>query len=284
MKDIKKILEKIDYLPSLPDVVNKVLAIANNPNSTAKDLEEVIKKDPAMTSKILKVANSAYYSFPRQISTISQAVVILGFKSLKNLAISVSTGKLFKSTNNSAFNRKDLWKHSVCVAATAEIIATMYGLSDIEQCFILGLLHDIGLIVEDEFLNKELKNILDAIRKSEDKLLPEEERKMFGIDHAMIGKKLFEKWKFPEFMGKVVGFHHNPKFADDKNKVLTSIVYLADIVVRLKKIGFDGDKYIPALQKQAFLVLNLSKRDIKTISDKLDATFAKLNDFFVLVD
>ena len=150
---IKRILSKTKDLPTLPAVVAKVMKAVSNPMATAGDLNGIISTDQALTSKVLRLANSAYYGFPQEITNITQAVTILGFNTIRNLALSVSVHKmLFASREKELFSHRDFWKHSVATAVAAKMLANQTGYKSEENAFTAGLMHDIGKNVFDQFL------------------------------------------------------------------------------------------------------------------------------------
>ncbi len=281
--DILRKLNEIQELPTLPTIVNKVLTISNSPNSTAKDLNRVISQDQALASKTLKLVNSAYYGFPRTVTRITEAVVILGFNAVKKLALSASVCG-FVATSDKGTERKQLWKHSVGAAVASTIIAKRAKIAgEAEDFFITGLLHDIGIIIEDQFFHEEF---IKALSVADERIIPIElaEKEVFGADHAIIGKKITEIWKLPSRMGNIIGFHHQPQYAFGDTKKDTCVIYFADLICKLKKFGFDGDKVIPKLRKEPFQVLGIEKDDIKDLSKEFDTEIKKAEDFLKLVE
>src|ERR1035437_3936527 len=141
--ELQKALAKFKDLPTLPDVVAKVMQIVSNPLTTAGDLNQVISLDQALTFKVLRLANSAYYGFPKEITTITQSVTILGFNTIRNLALSVSVHKmLFADREKGLFNYRDFWKHCVAVGVCSRVLARRVGYKSEENAFTVGLLHD----------------------------------------------------------------------------------------------------------------------------------------------
>ncbi|MCK9224221.1 MAG: HDOD domain-containing protein [Candidatus Muirbacterium halophilum] len=281
--DILKQLQIIDELPTLPTIVAKVLEMANSENTTANDLNKIISQDQALTSKTLKLVNSAYYGFPRTVKKIREAVVILGFNAVKNLALSVSICELFNKAD-ADFDRRTLWKHSVGVAVATGVVAKHAKMAnEAEDFFVSGLIHDIGLIILDQYFHDDF---IKCIKEASSRNIPIEiaEKEIFGTDHAMIGKKMAEIWKLPSKLGNVIGFHHQPQYAYGESKKETSIIYIADLVCKLKHFGFDGDSVIPKLRKEPFIILNIEKDQIKHISKELDLELKKVDDFLKLVE
>lgn len=276
-----KILKKIEEIPTLPAIITQVIKIANDPKSTADSLNKIITKDQSLTSKTLKLVNSAYYGFPRTINKITEAVVILGFNTIKSLAMSVSVCELFSDeTDVEGFSLSGLWRHSVSVGICSELIGKHIKHPLTEELFILGLLHDVGLVVECQYFREDFVECLRAAKSG--KVLQDVEKEIIGIDHGLIGKKVTEQWKLPKMISSVVGFHHQPKFAYGDTKELTSIVYFADIICRLKKIGTSGSYIMEKLQPEAFEAIKFKKEDIKIIASQIDSAMEKAKDFLDL--
>ncbi|MGM0507606.1 MAG: HDOD domain-containing protein [Fusobacteriota bacterium] len=263
-KKVKEVIAKIDDLPTLPTVVTKLMELVDNPNSNAKDINDVIKTDQALTTKVLKLVNSAYYAFPRAIATVTDAVVILGFNTVRSLALSVTVCKMF-SGGDEDFSREDLWEHSIAVAFASRIIAKMVGFKNEEQAFVAGLLHDVAKIIEDQNIHEEF--IKAVIESREKKIsLIETEKKYIGMDHSLIGRRVADKWELPHDITKVIGYHHRPEFAGDaEHKKLASIVHVADAIVKIRKIGHSGNYGKVSLDQNAVSLLKLAKKDLAKV-------------------
>lgn len=200
-------------MPSLPTVATNALSLMGNPRTSMKDLGNVIGSDQAITTKLLKMVNSAYYGFPRRISTISQALVVLGVEGLRSLIMGLSVQPMFSSKIGQL-----LWVHSVTSAATAKLISQKYGNVHPEESFVVALIHDIGRLIlclhfPDEFnkmgfLNKDSLKDLSA------------EREFFGMDHCEIGAVLATNWNLPDKIIESIKYHHKPNMAMQNQVVL----------------------------------------------------------------
>ncbi|MDD5091260.1 MAG: HDOD domain-containing protein [Candidatus Wallbacteria bacterium] len=278
------IIDRIEKLPTLPAVLMKVIETAENENSTAADLNKIISRDQALTGQILKLANSAYYGFPRSITKITEAVVIMGFKTVKGLCLSATVCSMFKSDEKVGnFSPRELWRHSVAVGICAEVIAKRIRSKMVEELFTLGILHDMGILMVMEFLKEDFVTI-QTKTELEQRRLSEVEKEIIGMDHGLIGKSLSQKWKIPKLIGDVIGFHHTPQYAFGDAKEMAAIIYLANLICELKKIGHDGEYIIPPLAREPFLTLGLEKNDIKPVADQMDQEMAKAQEFLKLVD
>ncbi len=206
----KKIYSKIDELPTLPVVLPKLLSLIESDQGNFTRATDVILSDPSLTSKILKVANSAYYGFSQQITTLKGAVALLGFSMVKSLALSMGVfHTLPGSGEGNHFSQKGLWVHSLAVATVMAELDKRFGEKDgSEHIFVTGLLHDIGKIVLAHFFSDIFQQVLDEIHEAKDEEYYEIERSVIGFDHGEIGAMLLERWKFPEVICNAVALHH----------------------------------------------------------------------------
>ena len=227
-----KIYSKIDELPTLPTVVMRILSLIEDANTNTTDITEAISLDPALTSKVLKIANSAYYGFSQLISDLERAVALLGFNMVKSLALSIGVMKTLPSEKKStSFSERELWLHSVTVATIIKEMGKKIGMEkDHEYLFIIGLLHDIGIIVLDQFFNELFQEILkDPIALERGKLY-EAERKVLGFDHGEVAAILLNRWKFPNEIIKPIVLHHSTKYPEDFAQKETAMLRIANAI------------------------------------------------------
>ena len=280
-EQVKNLIAKIDDLPTLPNVITKIMEILENPKSTARDIDNVIKTDQTLTAKTLKMVNSAYYGFPRRITTVTDAVVILGFNTVRSLALSATVCKMFLGGSKD-FDREALWEHSIAVAFASRIIAKRVRYSDEEEAFVAGLLHDVAKIVEDQYFHEEF---MKAVTKSKNELISllECERQELGMDHSLIGRRVADKWNLPLKITKVIGYHHQPEFAGAEDQEITSIVHVADVLVKINKIGDSGNYGSIEINKTAIAALKLNKKDLAEIVQKLILEMKKAEEFLKII-
>jgi len=246
----KRIMAEAENIPSLPDIANKILEQISNPNSTPKDFQEIISKDPVLTAKVLKMANSAYYGYSREIETISEAIVILGLNTLRSLVIAISAyTSLNREAEGYGLQKGGLWRHSLATAIGAKIIAKQNGYKETEKFFVAGLLHDIGKII----LSKHILRYIDEIStlaKMRDISFEIAESEVMGFNHCTIGSDLANFWKLPQLFADVTKFHHSPEACISNNVNIVEIVHIADIISYLMKVGLgkDGNYYKPSGQ------------------------------------
>ena len=253
---LRRITDKIVGLPTLPSMLQNINRLMLNPRTSAKEVAQLISSDPAIASKVLRVVNSSFYGFPNRISTITHAIVILGFNTVKSIVLSSTIFDVFKGEKERvSFDRKNFWRHSVGCGAASRAVGRLVGYSALEEIFIAGLLSDIGKIVLDQFLHEHFSKIMDSVR-TRDCLLIDAEKETLGVTHAEVGAWLFEKWNMSKGLIEAIRFHHNPAMAGEHQR-LASIVHLGDILVRAMRFGSGGDGKIPAISDVAWQALGL---------------------------
>jgi len=275
---ILKILEKIKALPTLSVVVARVIQVVSNPLTSASDLSGIITVDQALTAKVLKLANSAFYGFPFRIKNITQAVSILGFDTIRNLALTVSVHKIFTGETERGFSHQEFWKHSVGVAICSSLLAKKIKYKSPESAFTAGLLHDIGKNLFEQYLHEEF---MEALKVSSDKgiSMKEAELEVIGTDHTAVGRMMAEKWNLPHELKTGIGYHHNPDEEKEEN-VMATIVYAANIMCKKKGVGFSGDNAIMPLSSDAKSLLMLDEKGEEELMLKLDSELEEAKAFF----
>jgi len=236
---IRLALGRIGDIATLPEVTVKIISIVDDPKSTAHDLHHVIKNDPALATKILKVVNSAFYGLPGQVSDLDRAIVLLGLSAVKNIAISASISRLFTTEKISdKFNARDIWKHSVAVGVvTREFCCRVGKKAFAEEAFLAGLIHDLGLLIERQAFPEQLSEVIRSVCKN-GRPICDVEMEMLGADHQALGAALAAKWKFPRPLQTVLGYHHRTEGLAEDQRLLPMLVYIADTLACHERIGF----------------------------------------------
>lgn len=235
----KLALSKIGDIATLPEVTTRIITVVDDPKSTARDLHNIIKNDPALASKILKVVNSAFYGLPGQVSEIDRAIVLLGLSAVKNIAISASISRLFTAERISdKFTARDIWKHSVAVAVATRQIAVQLGKRAFaEEAFLAGLIHDLGILVERQAFPEALAEVIREASRC-NRPFYELEQEIIGADHQMLGSALGAKWKFPRGLQTVLGYHHKVENLGADHRLLPVMIYIADTLCCHERFGF----------------------------------------------
>lgn len=220
-------LDGIDNLPALPEVVTRILTLVDDPNISAERIAEVAGQDQSMVAGILRMVNSPFYGLARRITSIQHAVVLLGFRAVRNLALSAVLVRTFgSSSRDRRFDRTRLWRHTVACGTGARLLAREVGTVDPEEAFLAGLVHEIGLLVFDQFYHGGLGRVLDLVL-TEGCGQREAEVEVFGHDHAEVGRALARRWNFPPGVVEAIGCHHDPTAAK-REPALAAVVHLSD--------------------------------------------------------
>lgn len=223
VNDIKRIIQQLPELPAMPNVVAIALDVMKDPKASVKKLCDVISNDQAITTEILKVVNSAYYGLPQQITTINQATALLGFNKVRNLILSCAVKPMLMSHGG-----KILWEHSIKTAIGAEFIGKSLGRSDADECFVFGLLHDVGKIVFELYNKSAMQEVDRLVSFGADRSAAE--KMMFGFDHSEAGDELITKWRLPKMIRACVKHHHKPHLSEFPGTV--GIIYASDRIVQ----------------------------------------------------
>lgn len=224
---LRSMLARIDDLPTLPEFVTRLLAAVEEPSVSGREIGDIVGEDQAMTAAVLKLVNSPYYGLSRRIGSIQHAVMLLGFRTVRNLALSAVLVKSFgPSSPDARFAHAALWRHAVACAAGSRLLALRLGVAEAEEAFLSGLVHDMGVIVIDQYLHDDFRQILDLVTANRISLR-EAERQVLGRDHQFVGALLARRWHFPAPVVDAIAFHHQPWRAKRDPK-LAAIVHLAN--------------------------------------------------------
>jgi len=247
-ENIKRIAQNVLSLPALPTIIAQMVELIDNPRTSASQLTKLISTDQVLTTKILKLANSAYYGFPRRIGTVNLAIVVLGFDMIKDLGLSVSIIDRFKRRSvDPSFDMSRFWEHSIACGAVSKMLARILNFRITGEVFVAGLVHDLGKLILNQYFPKEFSEIMKRITHHKESFL-EAEDKILGVGHALIGSWLIERWNLPEHLVEVIEYHHNPQDASHYVQ-LASIVHFADFLCKWRGIGYSGDTLLPPLSE-----------------------------------
>ena len=236
---VEHALTKCSDITTLPEVTAKIIQLVEDRDSTARDMHEVIRTDPALSARVLKVVNSAFYGLPGQVASVDRATVLLGLSAVKNIAIAASISRMFNAQQVGAeFTAKDIWKHSVAVGVAGRMIAKRSGFPvAADEVFLAGLIHDIGLMVARQAYPEKLTETVEQAVAGRGSFL-ELEEKIIGANHQAFGDRLVSKWKFPRNLRAMVGLHHHPERMADELKPFGAIIRAADLICCQNRIGF----------------------------------------------
>lgn len=246
------IRESLDRLPPMPAVIQRVMELTNDPNCTAQELQKVIGMDEVLSSKVLRLVNSARYGFPRRITTLSHAVILLGFETIRNLALGVATVRLLlRHSANSPVNRQRFWEHSLQTGLAASALAKHLrkDLITREEMFLAGLLHDLGILFLSQVFPEEYRAVMGHCGSLEETYSLEQE--ILGITHGEVGAMMAERWNLPPVFVEVMQHHHAPT-EQLRFYCHVSAVYLGDLLSHSIGESHDQIPELPLHIQQAF--------------------------------
>lgn len=248
---LRQVTEKIIGLPTLPTIVTQLISMVGDPASSARQIAQLVSADQALTAKILKVANSSFYGFAREIATVQLSIVVLGIEMVKNIGLSVTVLKRFATgREHRLFDRQRFWEHAIGCGVAVRMLARKFGDRRIaDEAFVAGVLHDIGKLILIEYFYDEFAEALE-LAESQDMAITDAEAEVMGVTHAEIGGWLAEKWNLPKHLVNAIAHHHHP-FAPDKPEDLTVLVHLGDALIRHLRIGNSGDQQLACLDARA---------------------------------
>lgn len=231
VNNLDKIIKTVEHIPTLPIVSKQIMLLLGDENVSLKQVAELIERDQALTVRILKIANSAFYGTLSKVSNIDHAMVILGIQEIRSILFAFSVHGFFSRDKTDGFDRTRFWRHSVVCSQVAKYLARYFNVANDETLFLSALIHDIGKVVLDQYFHEEFLQILDYVSSKEESF-SKAEKEVVGITHYQLAAKLLQQWKFPEKVYMQVFYHHAPWH--DKNYMTGSIiVYLANIFTKL---------------------------------------------------
>jgi putative nucleotidyltransferase with HDIG domain len=225
----------------------RISQMVNESATSVEDLSRLIMSDTALAGQILRLVNSAYYGFPKRITTISEAVVVLGFNTIRNLVASVGVARAFQPRGRTALNRDKFWSHSLATAVAARTIARRRNLlsKQVEEAFVGGLLHDVGKLFLDQYFPSQYAVTMRVATTARLSIVQAENTSL-GIQHIHVGKLIAQKWNFPPSLVAMISQHHHPASAKEHFEFV-AIIHAADRVAYGINLGDGANPTIPAL-------------------------------------
>ncbi len=266
----------VDKMPSLSTTVTKVLEVCDQPGVSPNDLNKIISMDPVLAGTVLKLINSAFYSLPSQISSLTRAIIVLGLNTVKNLALSTAVLSTMKQTAQQSLSMDDFWKHSLSVGVIARAIAIENKVPALqrEEYFLSGLLHDLGKIPMAHCFPDEYSVCLNTAEEQQ-LSLNEAELATFGFEHQYVGHIIAAKWQLSDSMLEVMKHHHAPERSNEDHRLLISSVAIADVYANIFAMGsagnhFIAEEYITNLLAHGQLSWNVFAQLHETIQESVD--------------
>ena len=282
-EEVLNIVFSSEELPTLPNVASKLITLTAQEETTLADIAALVSQDISLSAKILKVSNSAFYSFPQQIGSIKQAVSILGTNAVRSLVLSFSFLTMKQGKHKSGFNFEKFWERALASAVASKLILGEVKDADTEEIFICGLLQNLGELILARTLPAEYDKVIAAVEAGNITSV-EAELDILGIDHATIGHEVAKKWGFPEVLLQPIIHHHDPQgYSGDDNKIKQSIdaVYLSDLLTSILFTD-SPENYHKEFRSQAKSLLKLSNESIEHILTEFHLQVEQAGEYFNL--
>jgi putative nucleotidyltransferase with HDIG domain len=262
------LVNEVRAMPPLPQSVIQILEIVNNDKSSSQELAKVFERDPTLAVNILKLANLPVYGYTSRISTINHAIVCLGLKMVKSIALTSCTHEMLnKEIPAYSLGEGMLWQHAISCATCARIISQRIGYKDNEEAYIAGLLLDIGKIILSGFAEDEFNQVSERAEKNKISFNIAEQE-VLGFGHPQVGGRIIKKWNLPSALVEAVQYHHQPNNTKT-HKTLAHIVHLADAISCMLGIGLGCDGLMYVFEENTLGVLGLNKEDVESIMIEL---------------
>jgi len=256
----------VDDLPTIPVVATQVIQMLDNPDVSVEEIADLMLSDQVMTARVMKLINSPVYKPAQEITSLKRALVYLGLRHIRELALTTSVINAFDS-DSGAIELNAFWEHSFGVGMVSKVIARKVGYQDLEKAYISGIIHDLGEVFLSNYLREPFQEVLDKIKNHPIKLV-DAEAEMLGTTHCEIGLCIARKWNFPDVYCEVISRHHHPSEATI-DPVLCAIVNLADLFCTVRELNY-GDRQ--------WVSFNLNEEEAWAILKKQSPALAQLDE------
>jgi HD-like signal output (HDOD) protein len=277
MSSAQKLINQYKAVKTLPHVVTRLSSLINNVNATMKDFEEIIKVDPILVVRLLRLVNSSYFGLRQHVDSISRAVAFIGMKNLQNMAVTDALKNIFRQDSPSAiFSKKQLWLHCAAVSLCSKMLAErIFGING-DNAYLCGILHDFGIIVEEQVAKKFFFAACKAFGPT--KSLPECERQFLDTDHCEIGYLMTRDWDMPLTIQEAIRDHHT--LSEDTDPAsLTGILQISEYIVgQFDYMPLSGPK--PQLTPSLVSHLQNNADEYKVLIDDFPEEMTKAKDIY----
>jgi putative nucleotidyltransferase with HDIG domain len=275
---LDKIVKLIGDLPATPGIVTLLMSLTSDVNININKITRAILSDQSLTARVLRLSNSSFYGRSKEVRTLNDAIVILGFKTLRSLVVAMSTQAMYRSGGKAEIQNK-LWEHALATAICSREIAQVVGYTQVEEAFISGLLHDIGKLVMIQKMPDVYSAIIAKVEAAQGSFLEAEDAEL-GFNHTDVGLLLLHKWAFPKDLAIAVFEHHAPGDQGEKSISLSVIINLGNCLAKRLGIGFENGSCEKLTEEQSAGRLHLSPEIIDGIITKSAELFQQEKKLF----
>ena len=263
------VVEMAGEMATLPIIFTRINEAVENPESSFSEMGQIISGDSALSARLLKIVNSAFYGFSNKIETITHAITIIGTAQLRDLVLATAVVEKFQGVPSKTIDMKSFWLHSISCGLAARIIATYRHERNPERFYVLGVLHDIGRLLMFLNIPDQMRQVIE-MSEQEKISLHEAEKKVIGFDHAEMGGFLMEAWNLPVTFQTAINFCHDPSSTTPECDTETSIIHVADLISHSMEYGSSGDPYVPPLDERAWKKIGLRPSILASVIYQLD--------------
>lgn len=281
------IVERLDDLPTLPTIVYELSRVINDPMSSTSDIEKIMSNDQSMVTKVLRLANSAYYAVPGGVTSLQRAIAYIGYDAINQLVLSASIMKALDAKASPHFEPSQFWKHSLGVAMAAETTAKVVQYRTPADLFTCGLVHDMGKIalylVAPEMFAETL-----AKAKEKNLTVAEAELELGAPRHTLIGRELAAKWRLPQLIQATAVHHHQKDLSlrgalSQETNLAVDVVFVSNLLIHALQFGNSGCFRVGGIPKDVVERLNLNSEKIKDLITKIKASIATADGFLKII-
>jgi len=273
-EDFENLIQRSCDLPTLPSVASKVVALVSEPGTTAEELNKAIMTDQSLAARVLKLANSSFYGCLRSVSTLTQAIMIIGFNTIKNIVLAASMKETYKRFG---LTEKMLYEHSVGVAIASQIIARECKIKNVEEAFLVGLFHDIGKVIINNNMPDQYQKVMEKVY-NKNCSFSKAEQELLGFTHSMVGALVVKKWKLSSEVENVIRYHNMISRLNNDDPYLlqlTAVVNLADATCYKIGIGTKKPLSIDLARFKSAGILGLDVERLSFIEAEVKKTCEK---------
>ncbi len=264
---------------SYAPLIQEIEAALNSPQCSLSAIGDIIEKDVDLTARLLRFSNSAYCGFSTKLSTVAEAISLIGIQQVQDILTASSVIERFSGLSSDLVSVRSFWQHSLATGIAARLIALERRLPKPDRLFVAGLLHDVGRLVLFLQAPQHARKVFELYR-NERLLLREAEVRVLGYDHQNIAEALLKNWRYPATLVLAVGHHHQPSLCEGA-KVEAAVVHLADHLINAMRVGSSGEKFIPPLNPQAWAILELPTEALGPVVTGIDEQFEAVQEIFL---
>lgn len=266
-------------LGSYAPVIDEIETALQSPQCSLVTVGEAIEKDPDLTARLLRLANSSFYGFSSRLSTVTEAVSLIGIQQVQDLIVASSSIEHFRGVSEEFVSMESFWRHSLACGIAARLLALEKRLPKPDKLFVVGLLHDVGRLVLFSQSPELTQKVFELYRR-EKLLLREAEQRILNYDHQQIASALLTQWKYPPGLVQAVAYHHSPG-GSDLAPTEAAVVHIADHLVNAMQLGCSGERFIPPLNAKAWARLGIPVEALSTLTHTIEEQLDAIQEVFL---